>query len=781
LAAPLPAAAQFFNRALADPVVTFNVDLNEATSATRRDLERAEAFLKNEQWDEGIETFRRILEEDSERVIAASDLGHEAAPYAVYIPVREYCQMRLARLADEAPAALALYRQRVDPVAQGWLREAQEENDLGLLERIVRTALASSFGDDALLLLGELEMERGNLAAARGCWERISPLLRTPASPGATLLSPPSRPLWLALQGVDLQEHGDEIAAALEQPAGAGAWFVYPDTDLDLADVRARLVLVSILEGSPDRAAVELTLFARLHPDAQGVLGGRRGLYHELLSALLEQSRQWPDVPPSPDWPTFAGSQERHAAAASEVDVAGRPLWVREFDQTFIAGGETAEDRFFQFAPAPGDSEQQPPTPLLSYHPVIVGDVVLYNDWRQIYALHLRTGEPAWPLGSGDESAGAIYQPPLPFLAFDSSIGRRELGAPRFTLNVQNDRLMARMGSPVTGEPPGGLGSSNQGYLVGLDLKTLKKLHGDIGPEAAGWAFEGTPVTDGARLYVAMRQSEIRAVAYVACYDLQTGRQVWRRKICSAETFGQGQRREMTHNLLTLAEGTLYYNTNLGAIAAIAVPDGELKWVARYPRVTRRRDQERQDPRFLRDLNPCVVHKGIVLAFPADCNQIFALDAMSGQFLWATPEESTPDVSHLLGVAGDTLIAGGANLYWLNAYSGRFLAQFPENGSFSEESGLPDPHGAGRGVLAGGVVYWPTQANTDAASETHGLQIQVFRQQLRRTERAWQVERVREIDLSTRVPGIPLDGANLVIGNGVLLLATPRHLIAFGE
>jgi hypothetical protein len=225
----------------------------------------------------------------------------------------------------------------------------------------------------------------------------------------------------------------------------------------------------------------------------------------------------------------------------------------------------------------------------------------------------------------------------------------------------------------------------------------------------------------------------------------------------------------------------LYYNTNLGAVAALSIPDGEVKWITRYPRVTRRRDEQRQDARFLRDLNPCVFHKGIMLTFPTDGNQIFALDAMSGQFLWATPEESTPDVAHLLGVADDNLIVSGAYLYWLNVNSGRFLAQFPENASFSEGKALPDLHGAGRGVLVGDAIYWPTQTATDAASETHQMQIQVLRQRLTRTERAWQAERLREIDLAPRVPGVPLDGANLVISDGVLLLATPQHLIAFGE
>jgi hypothetical protein len=419
----------------------------------------------------------------------------------------------------------------------------------------------------------------------------------------------------------------------------------------------------------------------------------------------------------------------------------------------------------------------------LSYHPAVAGDVVLYNDSRRIFGLRLRTGEPAWPLGLEDRQDGVIYEPSQAFpFPLDASLGRRDLGAPRFTLNVQGERLTARMGSPVTGETPGSLGStSNPGYLATLDFESLKPLHTPIQPDGPEWAFEGTPVTDGVRLYVAMRHSEIRAVSHVACYEMQTGEQHWRRKICSAETLGQGQRRELSHNLLTLAEGTLYYNTNLGAVAAISVPEGNVKWVTRYPRITRRRDDERQDPRFLRDLNPCVFHKGIVLAFPNDCHQIFALDAMSGQFLWATPEESTPDVAHLLGVSDDNLIVSGAYLYWLNAYSGRFLAQFPPNAQFSHGLALPDPHGAGRGILVGGVVYWPTQTNAAAAGGNAGLTIQIVDAQLRRAERAWEPQLRRGIDIADRVPGIPLDGANIIITSGVMLLATAKHLIAFGE
>ena len=61
---------------------------------------------------------------------------------------------------------------------------------------------------------------------------------------------------------------------------------------------------------------------------------------------------------------------------------------------------------------------------------------------------------------------------------------------------------------------------------------------------------------------------------------------------------------EITHNLLTLTGGTLYYNTNLGAVAALSADDGRLLWVSLYPRA-RRGDLTNLAPHWRRDLNPC--------------------------------------------------------------------------------------------------------------------------------------------------------------------------------
>ena len=129
-----------------------------------------------------------------------------------YVGLGDYCQLQLATL---PPEALKLYRSRVDPTAERWYADGVARHDRKLLEKVVGQAFASSWGDKALLALGEMALEAGDYAAARWYWERIVPA------------APP--------------------------PGVAKTWPGYPDTKLDLAMVRARLVLASILEGDAPR------------------------------------------------------------------------------------------------------------------------------------------------------------------------------------------------------------------------------------------------------------------------------------------------------------------------------------------------------------------------------------------------------------------------------------------------------------------------------------------------------------------------------------------------
>ncbi len=406
-----------------------------------------------------------------------------------------------------------------------WYEQGIADRDPKPLRNIVDQAFASSFGDDALMALGEIALESGDFAAARWNWERIIPVHKTePTTGGAAVELPPQRNM-------------------LPQ-----AWPSYPDTDFDLAVVRARLVLVSIFEGATARARGELAAYRKLHPDAQGRLGGRDGRYVQLLESLLAESVSWPATPSDADWPTFAGNPQRNKTTAPLLDV-GAVAWRVPLRPAAAPpspmGAKTA-----------GEDSREP----LSFFPLMVGRQVLINTAGQVLAMRCNTGQPAWG------RTAAIYESELTVPASGPVLPLDSLGSPRFTATVFRDRLFARMGSTVTDQARGST-PDHSTCLVCLDLAAEGRLLWKIAPEE-GWAFEGSPLADGRGVYVAMRRQDIRPQAFVACFDADTGRFRWRRFVCSAETPARGILPEQTHNLLTLSSDTLYYNTNLGAVAA---------------------------------------------------------------------------------------------------------------------------------------------------------------------------------------------------------------------
>jgi outer membrane protein assembly factor BamB len=261
-----------------------------------------------------------------------------------------------------------------------------------------------------------------------------------------------------------------------------------------------------------------------------------------------------------------------------------------------------------------------------------------------------------------------------------------------------------------------------------------------------------------------MRYNDVEPREHVACYDAQTGMLRWRRMVCAAESPARGQAEEISNNLLTLDHGTLYLNTNLGAVAAIAAADGQIRWLSLYPRAQMDVGGIDRSANFYRDLNPCVLYRGSVLAAPTDCPAILSLDSATGQLLWASTIPR--DVVHLLGVGGGNLLASGQRLWWLNADGGKVLYRWPDQATV---------HGYGRGALAGDNVYFPTRA-----------EIHVFRQSLGDSgtnspggaSAEFGMETRDPVRLDTRDP--PLSGGNLVIAGGYLLIATPNNLIAFG-
>lgn len=684
------------------------VQLDEADNTARAHLERVQRYLADAQWDEAIEALRGLMDASGEQLLALPlEAAQRREDFVRYVPLRHFVQWRLAALAQEAPQALEAYRQRVDPLAEVWLKQALAERDAQRLQELADRFFVSRSGDEALWHLGEIELERGHFARARAAWERLRP-------PPGEALRPPR--------------------------------LTYPDSDLDLGGIYARLALVAILEGSAARSPTELAELEQLAPDATGTLGGRSGRYVELLQDLSAARQRWPAPPTSADWTTFGGSAARGHSAGAGVDVALQPLWSVALPRRSAVVADQARAE-----PATMAAEDW-----LCYHPLVFQTSVLVatgDTLDDVHGYDLATGRPLWLETSLPPDAVAAAGA----TGLRGTASGGQLGTPHYTLTLDGDRLYAKLGPQATALPlsdrreplPGG-------YLTALDLQADKKrlfeIRFDQSPWGEGWAVEGVPLAADGRLYVALRQQDgVRTQFHVVAFDSKRGELVWQRFIAAAETFQQGATIEYTQNLLSLDEGTLYLNTNRGAIAALRARDGQIHWVTRYPQVAADDGEAAvREPSPGRGLTPCVIHQGLVFAAPADSDCVFALEAASGLLRWATPRGVVADIQFLLGVGQGNLLVSGDRLVWIDAASGDIKGRFPA----TVDGAL---RGTGRGVLAGTQVYWPTRDR-----------IYVFDQGGPQPTR-------QPIELAP----LGLTGGNLVIARDLLLIAAADRLSAF--
>jgi outer membrane protein assembly factor BamB len=592
---------------------------------------------------------------------------------------------------------------------------------------VVDQFFASSWGDNACYLLGELALERGDHRLARESWQRILP-----------------PDYWLRVAG----------SRRDQRPP----WLSYPDSDIPPADVLARLTLGAILEGSSDLARRNLDELRANFAESAGNLGGKNANYVQLLSGLLESMASWPLPAASDDWLTFAGSPQRDLAQRGNLDV-GVVRWLQPLPKAPAADMSYGTRRI-------GEDLRSP----LSYFPLVVGNLLLLNTQTEILALDVQTGKPVWgpdPVIFRDETLG-----------IDRGSIRNALGTPRFTMTAFGSRLYVRLGNPVTSSQSEQPLPMDKGCLACIDLVRQGSLVWRIEPPDDKWAFEGSPLCDGDNVYVGMRRSDVRPQAHVACFDADNGKLKWRRMVSSAETPGQGQSNEITSNLLTLDGQRLYYNSNLGAVAALNTRRGQIEWLTIYPRA-KAGDLSERATHFYRDLTPCVYDHGKLFVAPADAPPLWALDAATGLLYWKFEPVEDDSPIHLLGVAGGNLWASGDKLWWINVTTGK-RAYWPEGA---------EPKSFGRGALVGNKVYWPTAERIHVFDQRSGQQA---RQPIELSARGAPTGPAattpplpvkQAIELSTRgVPVLePLYGGNLLVAGGFLFIVTNDKVFALDQ
>ncbi len=685
-------------------------------------LRNAAGLVRDKQWAEAVEIYQRVIQQFGEKVAKLpkeDPTGDPTGDSVLYVDLRQFCQRKIAGLPAEARE---LYRSRVDVQAERWFRQGESGRDRAALRRVIDQAFCSSWGDDAIDLLADLAFQDGRFGEALALYRQLVP-----------------------------------------DKAGDVTNLIHPDPSVDLARIAAKKLLSRAAMGDNPPTPAEVEAFAGSYPEAKGALAGRDGSYADTIAEALKLDKLAPPSQPDGRWPTFAGAPARTRVVPGSVDV-GSVQWQVDLQPASLGVRRNLGGRGLVSTASSGRPDR-----LLAYHPIVLGDQVIICDDDEILAYNLNDRPDAAAGASG--VVKHVWRYPEDRGGNAPVAMRPSAGVPRFTLTAYGDRVFARMGVTPANFPMRFQGATgSQTYLVAVDRRSEGKLlwtkpaNDVMTPNKAGAAvsrnigFEGTPVADARQVYVAMTDRREQTSTFVVCLDAETGSTRWVRYLGAASSdnenafgFGGGAMgspsgNDFGHRLLTLDGPTLYYQTNLGAVAALDTDSGSVRWVSTYPRQERIGGSGHD-----RDLNPAIVHDGLVLVAPDDATSIYAFEAASGRLVWKTdplPEEVK--LAHLLGVAKGRLVATGDRVLLFDVTNGKLLHHWPDSGQGFE--------GYGRGILAGDKIYWPTRTEIHVLDQATGL----------RSDPPIKLQETYQ-----------QSGGNLAVGDGYLIVAQADKLVVF--
>ena len=218
-------------------------------------LRNAASLARDRQWSEAIDIYQRIIDQYGEKVAklprekedkakpnGAEELSDE---FVLFVDLRGHAHRSVANLPAEARA---IYRNRMDSQAEHWFLQGQSLRDPALLKRVVDQAFCSSWGDDALELLGDLAFQEGRFGEALAMYRQL------------------------------VLDRADDAFS-----------LVHPDPSIDLARVAAKKVLCRAAAGGASSLAADVEAYAKRFPGAAGNLAGRKGPYATILEQAYDR------------------------------------------------------------------------------------------------------------------------------------------------------------------------------------------------------------------------------------------------------------------------------------------------------------------------------------------------------------------------------------------------------------------------------------------------------------------------------------------------------------
>ncbi|QDU96146.1 outer membrane protein assembly factor BamB family protein [Lignipirellula cremea] len=297
-------------------------------------------------------------------------------------------------------------------------------------------------------------------------------------------------------------------------------------------------------------------------------------------------------------------------------------------------------------------------------HPTVTRDSVLYRHKNLVYCRSLLNGDLRWQNDLGGRSNWQNW-------------GERQF--PQEDLLVQDGLVFTAINKA---------GPS----LVALDEVTgqLRWAYGPMAAaseEQARMRFETAPTGGPRTVFAGYVLDNIEGETHtdteygVIAFDSKTGRVNWRAALCrlAPGKFAGGYSETHRNRIRSFVspplyhQGTVYYNTNSGAIAALDALSGRIKWLTRYPYYPEVHDATRvfgrggdmvqhsrvyftpHQPMFWYNQRPLMVGERLFLT-PVDTNSLYCIDRRTGKLLWSQEKQASTS-AYLLGMTRDNLLA----------------------------------------------------------------------------------------------------------------------------
>ena len=602
------------------------------------------ALIKAEQWDEAAEMIVSLRDTYSDQLV---ELKHSTIPEdtrpKTCLSQRKYLNRVANNYLTKYTLLLDRWRDRVELRVSG-KNEAGFENNEELRVVVERYALAEG-GDHLMVELASRYAEAGQLEEA----------------------------IWFLSQ---MDPRFERFRKLFGESAGD---FHLPENSFDenaIAEFAARLLIMRVLHfpklympdprvpgfgiagGLSGRFQNDVSWFRREFGNLEGRFGNKEGVLSDFLYSWEQDF--------------LARKQETHIEHSTiEMSDHKGLSWSLAFDNTGNTTNQTT---------------QTGPLPLFT-RPIAINEQLIWRDTNRIYAAYIESGAPLIASGISPEGLDQAIDRYVVWENIDDS-----LQLPTSTGIEQH--LLSNHANHVFGI----FNQLESNCIVGIDFDRQGRLLPGfpIQPPGSSWQFEGPPVVQNGKLYVAARRyiSADRIESHVLCYSLRQNEfrapltQVWSQRVCQSQL--QPTERATNPGLrhsrrsacrLTLQENRIFYCNNNGAIVCLRESNGDIEWLVKYRRSNYSTDDpwQSQLPKRRFGLAP-MVHRESVIVMPSDSRFVISINKYSGDVDWQTrlpASFQSLDVSDATSAIDSDVLLGGDQLVWLNRTSGNVRARYP--------------------------------------------------------------------------------------------------------